>query len=85
MKDFVRGEKVFSKRVRQYLLLLETPEANLGSGKKWLRGACRFDYRHQACGPLCQGPNPAREKVAVAGGRADSDVAAGKPAIGDGA
>jgi hypothetical protein len=46
-------------------LFLEMPEANLAAGMKWLRGACRFDYRHQACGPLCQGPKPAREKMAL--------------------
>jgi len=40
-----------------YHLLLETPEANLVAGMKWLQGAYtqRHNYRHHVCGHLFQG------------------------------
>src|ERR1035438_4875458 len=40
-----------------YHLLLETPEANLVAGMKWLQGTYtqRFHYRHHGCGHLFQG------------------------------
>jgi hypothetical protein len=40
-----------------YHLLLETPEANLVAGMKWLQGTYtqRYNYRHQVCGHLFQG------------------------------
>ncbi|MGA2751153.1 MAG: transposase [Verrucomicrobiota bacterium] len=40
-----------------YHLLLETPEANLVAGMKWLQGTYtqRYNCRHQLCGHLFQG------------------------------
>jgi REP element-mobilizing transposase RayT len=40
-----------------YHLLLETPEANLVAGMRWLQGTYtqRYNGRHQLCGPLFQG------------------------------
>jgi REP element-mobilizing transposase RayT len=40
-----------------YHLLIETPEANLVAGMKWLQGTCtqRFNGRHQISGHLFQG------------------------------
>jgi REP element-mobilizing transposase RayT len=40
-----------------YHLLLETPEANLVAGMKWLQGTYtqRYNCRHQVCGHLFQG------------------------------
>ena len=40
-----------------YHMLLETPEANLVAGMKWLQGTYtqRFNFRHKVCGHLLQG------------------------------
>ena len=52
-----------------YHLLLETPEANLVSGMKWLQGTYtqRFNSRHRQWGHLLQG----RYKALVVNGEAD--------------
>ena len=40
-----------------YHLVLETPEANLVAGMRWLQGTytTRFNHRHRLCGHLFQG------------------------------
>lgn len=47
----------FALMGNHYHLLLETPEANLSSGMKWLQGTYtqRFNIGHKVCGHLLQG------------------------------
>lgn len=53
-----------------YHLLLETPEANLVAGMKWLQGTYtqRFNTRHKLCGHLFQGRYKAMPVDASTGG-----------------
>lgn len=56
-----------------YHLVLETPEANLVAGMRWLQStyAIRFNTRHRQCGHLFQG----RYKALVVDGRAGDYLA----------